>query len=176
MQINVTCEKPCSSQFCNHKYKGMVTRPGLLCSVMVLSNAQKQAYYVPISKLSAYTTGRIAHENPMKILKQPNEEFKNENLFSLDFHMANPMKLNENVMKSTNENNFTGNKFHMTLHGEGYEKAMKCGVPNEILTFHGFSFFISLVFIGYPPVVLETNTALDPDCLGKAVFSNEVKS
>ena len=53
-------------------------------------------------------------------------------------------------MKLTNENNFTGNEFCMISYGKGYEKAMKFGVPNEILTFHGFSFLISLAFIGYP--------------------------
>ena len=63
------------------------------------------------------------------------------------------MKLNENAMKLTNENNFTGNEFRMIPYGKGYEKAMKFGVPNEILTFHGFSLLISLAFIGYPPVV-----------------------
>ena len=60
------------------------------------------------------------------------------------------MKLNENAMKLTNENNFTGNEFCIIPYGKGYEKAMKFGVPNEILTFHGFSFLISLAFIGYP--------------------------
>ena len=60
------------------------------------------------------------------------------------------MKLNENAMKLTNEDNFTGNEFCMILYGKGYKKAKKFGVPNEILTFHGFSLLISLAFIGYP--------------------------
>ena len=60
------------------------------------------------------------------------------------------MKLDENAMKLTNENNFTGNEFRMIPYGKGYEKAMKFGVTNEILTFHGFSCMISLAFIGYP--------------------------
>ena len=60
------------------------------------------------------------------------------------------MKLNENAMKSTNENNFTGNEFRMIPYGKGYKKTMKFGVPNEILTFHRFSLLISLAFIGYP--------------------------
>jgi len=62
------------------------------------------------------------------------------------------MKLNENAIKLTNENNFTGNEFHMIPYGKGYKKAMKFGVPNEILTFHRFSLFISLAFIGYPSI------------------------
>ena len=90
----------------------------------------------------------------MKILEQPKNFIgrPNENLFLLDFHWANPMKLNENAMKLTNENNFTGNEFRHSMipYGKGYEKAMKFGVPNEILTFHGFSLLISLAFIGYP--------------------------
>jgi len=68
------------------------------------------------------------------------------------------MKLNENAMKLTNENNFTGNEFHMIPYGKGYEKAMKFRVPNEILIFTGFGYPIkfltfhgfSLAFIGYP--------------------------
>ena len=40
------------------------------------------------------------------------------------------MKLNENAMKLTNENNFTGNEFRMISYGKGYEKAMKFGVFN----------------------------------------------
>jgi len=66
------------------------------------------------------------------------------------FYWIFPMKLNENAMKLTSENNFTGNEFRMILYGKGYEKAMKFVVPNEILTFHGFSLLISLAFIGYP--------------------------
>ena len=63
------------------------------------------------------------------------------------------MKLNENAMKLTNENNFTGNEFRMIPYGKGYEKAMKFGVPNEILTFHGLIFIVD--FTGFHWVPLQ---------------------
>jgi len=62
------------------------------------------------------------------------------------------MKLNENAMKLTNENNFTGYEFCMISYGKGHEKAMKFGVPNEIFN---FSRVFIVDFIGFHWVPLQ---------------------
>jgi len=41
----------------------------------------------------------------------------------------------------------------MIPYGKGYEKAMKFGVPNEILTFHGLIFIVD--FTGFHWVPLQ---------------------
>ena len=81
------------------------------------------------------------------------------NFIFIVFSWGKPNETQWKAVKLTNKNNFVGNEFHMISYGKGYEKAMKFGVLNEILTFHGFSFFLLLVFIGTPPVVIVTHLA-----------------